>query len=158
MIILIVVAFLALLLYSVLIFKPKNFPPGKSYAVEERLASMCTNGYIYFKLFVYLCIYEYFNGLLRNWTHNGSKKGEIHRRKDPDVTEHLLNLRYKHRFIVVILWWDLTDAAELLLYTYILTPGTPLNITHSTVLPSSFRTKVVGPRGQKLCLGARKHG
>lgn len=64
MIILICVAFLALLLYSVLIFKPKNFPPGKSYAVEERLAFMCTNGYAYFKLFVYL--YIYFSAVSRN--------------------------------------------------------------------------------------------
>jgi hypothetical protein len=37
MIILIWVALLALLIYSIIIFKPKNFPPGKSYAVEERL-------------------------------------------------------------------------------------------------------------------------
>lgn len=56
MIILIIVAFLALLLYFVLIFKPKNFPPGKLHAVEERLASICTNGYAYFKLYIYLCI------------------------------------------------------------------------------------------------------
>lgn len=53
MIILIFVAFVALLLYSVLIFKPKNFPPGKSHAAEERLVSECTNGYAYFKLFIY---------------------------------------------------------------------------------------------------------
>jgi hypothetical protein len=38
-----------------------------------------------------------------------------------------------------------------------LTPGTPLNLIYSTDLPSSFRTKVLGPRGHELCMGASKH-
>jgi hypothetical protein len=49
---------------------------------------------------------------------------------------------------------------RLILYAHLLTsgkPGTPLDTIRPTVLPSSFRTKVVGPRGHELCMSASKH-
>jgi hypothetical protein len=62
---------------------------------------------------------------------------------------------FERHFVVVLIWWATTNVAELLLCTHLLlTPGTPLNIIHSNVLPNFFRTNMLCPREQELRMGA----